>query len=59
MANSELTKKNIIDLKMAVHKAHSLENELKKTRSELANARNVTEIAIKQRNKALQEMDDL
>ena len=53
MANSKHTKKNIIDLKKAIQKAHGLENELKKAKSELVDAHNSAEIAIEQRNKAL------
>ena len=45
MANFEHTKKNITDLKKAIQKAHGLENELKKARIDLVDARNVAEIA--------------
>ncbi|GFZ06560.1 hypothetical protein Acr_18g0007300 [Actinidia rufa] len=44
MANSKHTKKNINDLKKAIQRAHNLENELKKAKSDLDDICNVTEI---------------
>ena len=59
VATSARLKKHATDLKKVNQKIHGLEKELKQAKTELSNARNVTQIATGQRNQVQQEMADL